>query len=93
MLVEIPSHAKPAKCSSKGNIMEDIANRRLNRDLIIIQQNAKEELDEKNTTSTIRDVDDPAILPNERSYPLNNDIGISANNAQNSKTYSDVRQL
>ena len=72
--------------------MEDIANRRFNRDLIIIQQNAKE-LDEKNTTSTIRDVDDPAILPNERSYPLNNDIGISANNAQNSKTYSDVRQL
>ena len=72
--------------------MEDIANRRFNRDLIIIQQNAKE-LDEKNTTSTIRDVDDPAVSPSERSYPLNNDIGLSANNAQNSKTYSDVRQL
>ena len=92
MLVEIPLLAKPAKCTSKGNIMEDIANRRFNRDLIIIQQNAKE-LDEKNTTSTIRDVDDPAVSPNERSYPLNNDIGLSANNAQNSKTYSDVRQL
>ena len=92
MLVEIPLLAKPAKCTSKGNIMEDIANRRFNRDLIIIQQNAKE-LDEKNTTSTIRDVDDLAVSPNERSYPLNNDIGLSANNAQNSKTYSDVRQL
>ena len=72
--------------------MEDIANRRLNRDLIIVQQNAKE-LDEKNITSTIRDVDDPAISQNERSYSLNNDLGLSANNAQNSKTYSDVRQL
>ena len=72
--------------------MEDIANRRFNRDLIIIQQNAKE-LDEKNTTSTIRDVDDPAILQNERFYSFNNEIGLPANNAQNSKTYSDVRQL
>ena len=92
MLVEIPLLAKPAKCTSKGNIMEDIANRRLNRDLIIVQQNAKE-LDEKNVTSTIRDVDDPAISQNERSYPFKNDIGLSAINAQNSKTYSDVRQL
>ena len=71
--------------------MEDIANRRLNRDLIIVKQNAKE-LNEKNITSIIRDVDDPAISQNERSYPLNNDIGLSANNAQNSKTFSDVRQ-
>ena len=71
--------------------MEDIANRRLNRDLITVQQNAKE-LDQKNITSIIRDVDDPAISQNERSYPLNNDIGLSSNNAQNSKTFSDVRQ-
>ena len=71
--------------------MEDIANRRLNRDLIIVQQNAKE-LVEKNVTSTIRDVDDPAISQNERSYALNNDIELSANTAQNCKTFSDVRQ-
>ena len=50
-------------------------------------------LNEKNITSVIRDVDDPAIGQNERSYPLNNDIGLSANNAQNCKTFSDVRQL
>ena len=60
--------------------MEDIANRRLNRDLITVQQNAKE-LDQKNITSIIRDVDDPAISQNERSYPLNNDIGHAKHDA------------